>query len=57
MFVIVINRTLPIGKEPIFKKCDIEGDNLCVMAPTKNLYILNAEVVLIHVWGAVFLDL
>ena len=47
-----------IGEEPVFEKCDIKGDNLCVTGPTKNLYILNAEVVLIPVWGvAVFLDL
>ena len=46
-----------VGEEPIFKKCDIKEDNLCVTGPTENLYILNAEVVLIPVWGAVFLDL
>ena len=26
------------GREPILKKCDIKGDNLSVMGPTKNLY-------------------
>ena len=38
---------LLIGEEPGFEKCDIKGDNLCVTGPTKNLYILKAEVVLI----------
>ena len=44
-------------KEPISKKCVIKGDNLCVTGPTKNLHILNAEWVLISVWGAVYLYL
>ena len=47
----------PIVKEPISKKCVIKGDNLCVTGPTKNLHILNAEWVLITVWGAVYLYL
>ena len=46
-----------IVKEPILKKCVIKGDNLCVTGPTKNLHILNAEWVLITVWGAVYLYL
>ncbi len=35
------------------KKC-VKGDNWSVKGPTKNMYILNAEVVLITVWGGVF---
>ncbi len=40
-----------LGEEPAFEKCAIKGDDLCVTGPTKNLYILNAEVALIPVWG------
>ncbi len=29
-----------IGEGPIFKKCDIKGDNLCITGPTKNCIIL-----------------
>ena len=43
--------------EPILKKCVIKGDNLSVTGTTKKLYILNAGVVLMTVWGAVCLDL
>ncbi len=35
------------------KKCIIKGDNWSVKRPTKFLYILNADVVLMTVWGAV----
>ncbi len=50
-------QTYSIVKEPISKKCVIKGDNLCVTGPTENLHILNAEWVLITVWGAVYLYL
>ncbi len=51
---LVVPALLHIVKEPISKKCVIKGDNLCVTGPTKNLHILNAEVVRGSVWGAVF---
>ncbi len=38
----------PIVEEPNWKKCVIKGDIWSVKGPTKNLYILNAEVVLMH---------
>ena len=41
-------------EEPTLKKCVIKGDNWSVKGPTKNLYILNAEVVLMTVPGGVF---
>ncbi len=31
--------------------------NVCVTGPTKNMHILNAEWVLITVWGVVYLYL
>ncbi len=42
-----------IVKRPLLKKCVIKGDNWSVKRPTKKLYILDAEVVLMTVWGAV----
>ncbi len=36
------------------KKCVIKGDNWSVKGPTKNLYILTAEVVLMAIWSGVF---
>ncbi len=41
-------------REPNLKKCVIKGDNWSVKGPTKNLYILNAEVVQMTVLGGVF---
>ncbi len=43
-----------IVEEPNLKKCVIKGDNWSVKGPTKNLYTMNAEVVLMTVWGGVF---
>ncbi len=43
-----------IVEEATLKKCGIKGDNWSVKGPTKNLYILNAGVVLVTVWGGVF---
>ena len=40
-------------EEPNSKKCIINGDNWSVKRPTKFLYNLNAEVVLMTVWGVV----
>ena len=40
--------------EPNLNKCAIKGDNLSIKGPTKNLYILNTEVVLMTVLGSVF---
>ena len=45
---------ISIVEEPNSKKCVIKGDNWSVKGPTKNLYILIAEVVLMTVWGGVF---
>ena len=45
---------LQLVEEPNLKKCVIKGDNWNVKGPTKNLYIFNAEVVLITVWGGIF---
>ena len=49
-----LNNYYQIVGEPNSKKCVIKGDNLSVKGPTKNLYILIAEVVLMTVWGGVF---
>ncbi len=38
------------------KKCVIKGDNWSVKGPTKNLYILNAEVVLMTVNGKLMVN-
>ncbi len=43
-----------IVEEPTLKMCVIKGDNWSVKGPTKNLYILNAEVVLMTEPGGVF---
>ena len=42
---------------PLSKKCIIKGFKVKVAGSTKTLYILNAEGVLITVWGGVSLDL
>ena len=46
-----------VVKRPLPKKCNIKGLTMKVAGPTKTLYILNAEVVLMTVWGGVSLDL
>ncbi len=50
----VISLSWQIVEEPNLKKCVIKGDNWSLKGPTKNLYILNAEVVLMTVSGGVF---
>ena len=49
MKILTIDELWMLVKEPISKKCVIEGDNMCVTGPTKNLHIFNAEWVLITV--------
>ena len=41
-------------EEPNLKKCVNNGDNRSVNGPTKNLYILNTELVPMTVPGGVF---
>ncbi len=53
----VYGTSIPIVEEPNLKKCVIKGDNWSVKGPTKNLYILNPEMVLMTVWGGVFFQI
>ncbi len=45
---------LDIVEEPNLKMCIIKGDNWRAKGPTKNLYILSPQMVLMTVWGGSF---